>query len=375
MKGRKVIVIDDKIPFIRGILEPYADVRYLAPSDIDRTAVHDADVLIVRTRTRCNADLLDGSRCRFIGTATIGYDHIDADYCRRQGIEWLNAPGCNAASVAQYITASLLRHAARRGIDLSSQSIGIVGVGHVGRQVETHCRRLGMQVLLNDPPRAEKEGNENFVALDEIADRCDYITFHTPLTREGNHPTYHLADSAFFAGLQRRPVIINAARGGVVDEQCLLDAYRNGTVSDMIIDCWEGEPHIAAELLQKAFIATPHIAGYSADGKANATRAMVAAVATRLGVAIDLSAIVPPAPARPLITLTGEDDDTARAVWATYDPMTDSAALKSRPDTFEQLRGNYPLRREFGAYTLTPPALARRFENWGFATSPAQPSL
>ena len=169
MKGRKVIVIDDKIPFIRGILEPYADVRYLAPSDIDRTAVHDADVLIVRTRTRCNADLLDGSRCRFIGTATIGYDHIDADYCRRQGIEWLNAPGCNAASVAQYITASLLRHAARRGIDLSSQSIGIVGVGHVGRQVETHCRRLGMQVLLNDPPRAEKEGNENFVALDEIA--------------------------------------------------------------------------------------------------------------------------------------------------------------------------------------------------------------
>lgn len=369
MNGKKTIVIDDKIPFIRGILEPYANVHYLAPAEIDRAAVHDADLLIIRTRTRCNADLLDGSRCRFIGTATIGYDHIDVDYCRRNHIEWINAPGCNAASVAQYITAALLRHAEKEGVDLTTKCIGIVGVGHVGRQVETHCRRLGMQVLLNDPPRAEKEGNEHFVTLDEIARRCDYITFHTPLTREGAHPTYHLADASFFEKLHRRPVIINAARGGVIDERCLLDAYDNGTVGDLIIDCWEGEPHISIELLHKAFIGTPHIAGYSADGKANATRAMVSAAAVRLGAQIDLSAIVPPAPAAPIITLTGKSDDFARAVLTTYDPMNDCTALKNRPDTFEQLRGNYPLRREFGAYTLTPATFAHGLEAWGFSIS------
>ena len=236
MKKKETIVIDNKIPFIQGILEPYADIRYLSPQEITHDAVHDADMLIIRTRTRCNADLLEGSRCRFIGTATIGFDHIDTEYCRRHAIEWVNAPGCNAASVAQYITASLLRHAEKQAIDLRTKCIGIVGVGHVGRQVEIHCRRLGMQVLLNDPPRAEKEGKGEFVSLEEIADRCDYISFHTPLIKEGSYATYHLADQVFFDRLQRCPVILNAARGGVVDEQALLEAYRNHIVSDMIID-------------------------------------------------------------------------------------------------------------------------------------------
>ena len=203
MKEKPVIVIDDKIPFIKGVLEPYVEVRYLAPAAIDRTAVRDADMLIVRTRTRCNAVLLDGSRCRFIGTATIGYDHIDADYCRSHGIEWLNAPGCNAASVAQYITASLLRHAEKEGTDLTTKCIGIVGVGHVGRQVEAHCRRLGMHVLLNDPPRAEKEGAEGFVSLYEIARQCDYITFHTPLTRGRRTPLLPSGRRTVFSG--KRP--------------------------------------------------------------------------------------------------------------------------------------------------------------------------
>lgn len=309
MSKKETIVIDDKIPFIQGILEPYADIRYLSPQNITPDAVHDADMLIIRTRTRCNADLLEGSRCRFIGTATIGFDHIDTEYCRRHAIKWINAPGCNADSVAQYITASLLRHAEKQAVDLQTKCIGIVGVGHVGRQVEIHCRRLGMQVLLNDPPRAEKEGKGEFVSLEEIADHCDYITFHTPLIKEGSHATYHLTDQAFFDRLQRCPVILNAARGGVVDEQALLEAYRNHIVSDMIIDCWENEPDISTELLQKTFIGTPHIAGYSADGKANATRAMIAAVADRLQIKIDLSAIQPPRPGkshyRPIRDKTG----------------------------------------------------------------------
>ena len=368
MKKKETIVIDNKIPFIQGILEPYADIRYLSPQEITHDAVHDADMLIIRTRTRCNADLLEGSRCRFIGTATIGFDHIDTEYCRRHAIEWVNAPGCNAASVAQYITASLLRHAEKQAIDLRTKCIGIVGVGHVGRQVEIHCRRLGMQVLLNDPPRAEKEGKGEFVSLEEIADRCDYISFHTPLIKEGSYATYHLADQVFFDRLQRCPVILNAARGGVVDEQALLEAYRNHIVSDMVIDCWENEPDVSTELLQKTFIGTPHIAGYSADGKANATRAMITAVTDRLQIKIDLSTIQPPQPENPIIALPGTEQDFSQAVWTTYDPIKDSLALKKAPETFEQLRSCYPLRREFCAYALQPDSEARKFEAWGFAS-------
>jgi len=168
--------------------------------------------------------------------------------------------------------------------------------------------------------------------------------------------------------LQRCPVILNAARGGVVDEQALLEAYRNHIVSDMIIDCWENEPDISTELLQKTFIGTPHIAGYSADGKANATRAMITAVADRLQIKIDLSAVQPPRPKNPIIALPGTEQDFSQAVWTTYDPIKDSLALKKAPETFEQLRSCYPLRREFCAYALQPDSEARKFEAWGFAS-------
>ena len=369
MKRR--IIIDDKIPFIRGVFESYADVRYLSAPAIEPASVRDADMLIVRTRTRCDAALLDGSRCRFVGTATIGYDHIDTAYCRRQGIVWCNAPGCNAASVAQYITASLLRHAEKTGCDLRDRCIGIVGVGHVGRQVEAHCRRLGMRVLLNDPPRAEAEGATAFVSLDTIARECDYITFHTPLTRDGAYPSYHLADEEFFSSLCRRPVILNAARGEVVDNAALEAAYDAGRVSDMILDCWENEPAPSQTLLQKAFIATPHIAGYSADGKANATRMIVAAAARHLGIEIDTSTIQPPAPPVACLDMQDVAHPLAKAVWAAYDPLDDTHDLKNAPAAFESLRGHYRLRREFGAYTLThvPESEVFYLSSWGFAIS------
>ena len=363
------IVIDDKIPYIRGVFEPHAEVRYLPAAEITRDAVRDADMLLVRTRTRCDAGLLEGSRCRFVGTATIGYDHIDTAWCERRGIVWHNAPGCNASSVAQYVTASLLCHAAKTGADLREKCIGIVGAGHVGSQVEAHCRRLGMRVLLNDPPRAAAEGDSDFVGLDTIARECDYITFHTPLTREGAYPTYHLADTVFFSGLQRRPVIINAARGEVVDSDALERAYDAGRVSDMIIDCWENEPSPRLSLVHKAFIATPHIAGYSADGKANASRMIAAAAADFSGIGIDTSTIKPPAPPAPIIDIESSTSKLAQAVWATYNPMADTQALKEAPAAFESLRSHYPLRREFAAYTLSgiSEADAALFQLWGFA--------
>lgn len=356
MKRETTIIIDNKIPFIKGVLEPYAEVRYLSPAEITREQVKDADALIIRTRTHCNEALLAESRCKFIGTATIGFDHIDTDYCKKAGIEWKNAPGCNASSVGQYILASLLLHAEKNGYSLKGKNIGIVGVGHVGSIVAHHCRAIGMNVLLNDPPRADREGKECFVSLDTIAEKCDFITFHTPLNRNGIYKSFHLGDKTFFDKTKRSPVIINSSRGEVVDNQALLTAYRERKISDIIIDCWENEPDILPELLENAFIATPHIAGYSADGKSNATRTMIREISRILNVRIDTSGIVPPSPPFPEIDLSlCSGDSVTCAVIASYDPRTDTADLRSEPGQFENLRGNYELRREFGAYRILHP--------------------
>ncbi|MCH5327812.1 MAG: 4-phosphoerythronate dehydrogenase PdxB [Coprobacter sp.] len=348
------IVIDNKIPYMQGVFEPFADTAYYAPEEITAESVRDADVLLVRTRTRCDERLLRGSRVRYIGTATIGYDHIDAEWCRRNGIVWTNAPGCNASSVGQYVLSSLLSLQEHRGRNLSASVIGIVGVGHVGRIVERYCRAFGMEVLLCDPPRSRQEPDGGFVSLDTIARRCDIITFHTPLTPEGPDATWHLADRAFFARVAREPVILNAARGAVVDNRAMYAAWREGRISDMILDCWEDEPCIDAALLSDVFIGTPHIAGYSADGKANASRQMVEAVNRWLHIGADVARIVPPEPACAGIDLTAFPfDGRVRAVLSTYCPLDDTEALRRSPADFEKLRGNYGLRREFGAYTLS----------------------
>ena len=346
------IVADNKIPYLKGVFEPVADVEYLSPDLITPQAVADADVLVVRTRTHCDAALLSGSRCRFIATATIGFDHIDTEYCRAHGIGWTNAPGCNASSVAQYVLASLYIWAEKNRRTLPSCCIGVVGVGHVGSIVADYCRRIGMTVLLNDPPRAEREGGESFTPLGELAERCDILTFHTPLVSGGDHPTFHLADRHFLSGLRRKPLLINSARGEVVDNAALAVALSDGIVGDAVVDCWEHEPDAMPELLRSALIATPHIAGYSADGKANATRMAVDAVAHYLQVEVDRSGIVPASVENPVIDLQDSRNPVADAVWATYDPRNDSRRLIEAPHTFEQLRGAYGLRREFGAYRL-----------------------
>ena len=347
------IIVDNKIPYIKGILEPFADVEYYAPADINREVVCDADILIIRTRTRCNRELLEGSKVRYIGTATIGYDHIDTEWCGKNGIVWTNAPGCNASSVGQYILSSLLSLQERKDFVLEGKVIGIVGVGNVGRIVADYCRMVGMEVLLNDPPRARLEDSTCFVSLDEVAKECDIITFHTPMNKSGMDCTYHLAGADFFSRLRKRPVIINSSRGEVVDNRALYNAYQSGNVSEMILDCWENEPDVDDVLLSNVFIGTPHIAGYSADGKANATRQIVQAISRWMGISIDTSLIQPPAPVFPDIDLSlCSDNILASAVLATYDPRNDTAALRAAPGTFEKLRGEYGLRREFNAYTV-----------------------
>lgn len=343
------VIVDNKIPFIREAIERIADeVVYLPGASFTPQDVKDADALIIRTRTRCDRTLLEGSRVRFIATATIGFDHIDADYCQKAGISWSNAPGCNAASVAQYLQAALLLYQRDRKLSLKGMTLGVIGVGNVGSKVAETGRELGMNVLLNDPPRACREGNEGFVPLSRLAESCDVLTFHVPLSREGAHKTFHMADEAFFRSLKRKPLLINTSRGEVVKTDALLHALDRGEVADAIIDVWENEPDISHTLLYKAFLGTPHIAGYSADGKANATRMSLDALCRHFGIRADYR-ILPPSPEHPHI----QAEDLTDAVLQMYDPRRDSQALKDHPERFEQLRGDYPLRREKEAFHIS----------------------
>lgn len=330
------VIVDNKIPYIKGVIENLADeVVYLPGQDFTPEAVRDADALIIRTRTRCDRTLLQGSRVRFIGTATIGFDHIDTVYCREAGITWCNCPGCNAGAVEQYVRSALLLLQEEQGVDLSQSCLGIVGVGHVGSHVLSLAARLGMRVLLNDPPRASR-GERGFVDLDTIVRECDIITFHTPLVRKEPYSTYHLADGAFFHSLRKKPYIINTSRGEVIDTQAILDALNGGLISAAILDVWENEPNINLELLRKVFIGTPHIAGYSADGKANATRMVLEAYCRFFHIEPRFSITLPPRPTYNKECASGLD----------YNPHTDCEKLRAHPELFEQIRGDYPLRRE-----------------------------
>ena len=337
-----MIVIDKYIPFLAEAVQQYWPdecVRALEPSAIDAEAVRDADVLVVRTRTQVNEALLRGSKVRLVCTATIGFDHIDTAYCDAQGIAWMSCPGCNAQAVCDYIEEVLTTHHSLLTTHYSllplgngswaGLCMGIVGVGHVGSLVAQMAERLGMTVLLNDPPKGIG------VSLDTIARECDVITFHTPLTHTGNHATYHLCDASFLAQCKPNALIINAARGGVVDEQALLASGR-----EYVLDTWEDEPHIDLDVLRHARLASMHIAGYSVLGKRNATQMCLDAIARTLGYA----PIVLPT------SFSAPGDSSAGWLARLTDQMRsqlDGQLLdgsQSVASVFESLRKSYPLR-------------------------------
>ena len=351
------IIIDDKIPYIQGALEPFAEVVYLPGQKTTPEVVRDADAIITRTRTICNEALLSGSSVKIIASATIGYDHIDTDYCDHAGIKWTNAPGCNAKSVEQYIASAILVMAEKRGWDLAGKTIGVVGVGNVGSKVAKIAEILGMRVLLNDPPRARMEGGTGFVALDKILEESDLITLHVPLNQEGPDATWHMADEQLFTRMSRKPVFINSCRGEVVKTSALKQAIVSGQISGAVVDCWENEPNIDLELLGLVDLATPHIAGYSRDGKANGTEMSVQAVSRFLGLgAKNWKATNIEKPAVSEILIDGAHKSTrqilAEAILATYDIREDDARLRASVATFEKQRGDYPVRREFPAFTV-----------------------
>lgn len=350
------IVADNKIPFLRGALDGVAKVSYLPGKEITRDSVIGADALIIRTRTCCNGSLLEGTGVKFIATATIGYDHIDTDYCRSGGIEWTNAPGCNSGSVMQYIASALASITSPAGKNFSEMTLGIIGVGNVGSKVENLAHILGMKVLLNDPPRERRDGGDSFTSLDRLLEESDIVTMHVPLNVSGPDKSHHLADGNFFRRMKSGAWFINTSRGEVVNSGALLDTMNKGGLSGIVLDVWENEPDINTGLLSLAEIATPHIAGYSLDGKANGTAQSVRAISRYFSLGMDNwypESI--PSPSDDLVNASaGESFDqlVRRLFLHTYDIYADSLMLKTSPHDFEKLRDNYPPRREFSAYKI-----------------------
>jgi erythronate-4-phosphate dehydrogenase len=351
------ITADDKIPFLKGVLEPFASISYLPGNQIDRNQAMKSDVLLVRTRTKCNSELLKGTPVKYIGTSTIGFDHIDTDFCAKNNIKWTNAPGCNSSSVQQYITAALLRISAESGFELKGKTIGIIGVGNVGSKVHNLANSLGMKVFLNDPPRARKEKKKIFVSLDQLLNESDIITLHVPLNMDGQDKTFHLFDRETFGKIKKGAWLINSSRGEVAETEALKDALAEEKLSGAVIDVWEREPEIDIPLMHMAFLATPHVAGYSTDGKANGTAMIVNDFSESFG--IPLSGWYPkeiPVTPEPDLTIDcngkSYEEILRKAVFHTYNIVEDDIRLRFDPSRFEKERENYPVRREFSFYTI-----------------------
>jgi erythronate-4-phosphate dehydrogenase len=334
-----------------------------------------ADALLIRTRTKCTKELLEGTKVRFIGTATIGFDHIDTQYCEKVKIIWTNTPGCNSSSVYQYIASALFTMAEKHHFNLKDKTIGIIGVGNVGSKVEKFARNVGMNVILNDPPRARKEGDSKFMSLEKLLKESDIITIHVPLNCVGEDKTYHLIDNITIKNLINGTWLINTSRGEIADTLILKKALRSGKLTGAVIDVWENEPDIDYKLMKMTFIATPHIAGYSTDGKANGTSMVVKALSKFFN--LPLPAWYPsdlPEPVDKIISIDGRgkstEDILREAVIHTYNISEDDRMLRSSLSDFEKQRGDYPVRREFPFYKLNladcPTEVSEILKNLGF---------
>jgi len=352
------IIADINIPFLKGALEPFAEVVYLPGKDINREVLMGAKALLIRTRTRCTEDLLEGTSVRFIGTATIGFDHINTNYCEKNDIKWTNAPGCNSSSVQQYIAAALLKLASDFRFNLKDKTLGIIGVGNVGSKVEKFAKAVGMNVLLNDPPRARLDGDTNFHSLSSILHQSDIITIHVPYNVVGEDSTYHLLNELSFKKMNKGTWLFNSSRGEVIKTSSLKQALISGKLAGAVLDVWENEPDIDIELMAKTFIATPHIAGYSTDGKANGTAMIVNSLCEYFELPLKNwypDNIPPPSDPDMAIDYKGKSDEEIirEAVFHTYNISVDDINLRFSPSDFEKLRSEYPLRREFPSYRFT----------------------
>lgn len=335
------VVIDSAIPFIDQVLNPYATIIRLEGKEITALEVTHADALIIRTRTICDAKLLEGSNVKFIGSATIGYDHIDLEYCKRKGITVVTAQGCNAMAVVHYLAAVFNEI----GGDLTKKKLGVIGVGNVGSRVALLGKKLGMEIQLNDPPRAERDSAFVNRDLNKMLSECDIVTLHTPYTTTGKYPTENLANEHFFDRMRHGAIFINTSRGEVVNEDALIDAIDDLKIAHSFIDVWRGEPFINHELLKRTTIATPHIAGYSTQGKANGSAHVVRALAQYFNITELLEWY--PSGIKTDQKTDISADEILKGIKGCYDILADDKALRHTPERFEELRNQYNYREEF----------------------------
>jgi len=376
------IVADANIPFVTECFSSIGEVKFVGSRQITPDIIADADILLVRSITPVGADLLAGSKVRFVATSTIGYDHIDVDYLSRNNIGFASAPGSNANSAAEYVIAGLLEIGQRYYLDLESKSIGIVGVGNVGSRVAKKCTALGMDVYLNDPPLQRQTGEAKYLPLKELFD-CDFITLHTPLTFEGIDKTFHLADGTFFKLLKERCVFINASRGRMVESGALKAAIQTGRLRAVVLDVWENEPNIDTELLKMVDVGTPHIAGYSLDGKITGMIMIYKSVCEYFAIEpkFDVEDFLPEPAVRELRVgpnSGSEQEMLLDTVQKIYRIDQDDARLRrildkpaeNRGEFFDSLRKNYPVRREFQNTRIiaeeTNSSLAKKLKGIGF---------
>ena len=376
------IIVDENIPYGVEAFGTLGDVEQQPGREMTRESIRDAGILIIRSVTPIGEELLAGSKVKFVGTCTIGMDHIDQAYLRENKIHFASAPGSNANSVAEYVTASLLLLAQRQGIELEGKSIGIVGVGNVGTQVARKARALGMRVLLNDPPLQRETGDTNYLPIEDLLG-ADVLTFHVPLTNLGQDRTYHLANRMFIARMKHKGILINSARGSVVESPAVLEAINDGHMAEVVLDVWENEPDIDAELLSKVSIGTPHIAGYSFDGKVGGTLMVYRALCDLLGEPADWHPDdILPEPEHAVLEIDAsgreEEEILREAVLTVYNIERDDADLckmldlpaEERGAYFDGLRRDYPERREFPNACIrlqnAPPKLAKKLSYLGF---------
>lgn len=351
-----LIVADENIPYAKDVFSQLGEVRCLGGRAMQNAELLEADALMVRSVTRVNQELLEDTKVKFVATATIGIDHIDRNYLNSRGIGFASAAGCNATSVAEYIITALSL-LSKRGIDTSPPKVmGIIGVGNVGSRLETRARILGYDILLCDPPRARREGADKFVELDELLARADIISVHVPLERGGEDPTHHLINESFIAKSKRGVVLLNSSRGAVGDTKALKNALADKHLGALVLDVWENEPKIDIELARGVNIATPHIAGYSFDGKVAGTRMIFEATVNHFGLAHTWPSELPPDDGLYLEVLDTHTRDDI--ILNTYDIARDDRALRTSLDTtepaksFDLLRKEYPRRREFSNWQL-----------------------
>ncbi|MBN1294554.1 MAG: 4-phosphoerythronate dehydrogenase [Candidatus Latescibacteria bacterium] len=341
------IIADENIPYAYDAFSNIGEVTLVSGRNIP--SLKNVDALVVRSITKVNSQLLDGSSVKFVGTSTIGFDHIDREYLESNNIGFASAPGSNSNSVSEYVVAALLVYAERYGITLEGSSIGVIGVGNVGSKVVKKCEALGMTVLKNDPPLKDQTQDPSFLSLEDVL-KADFVTLHVPLTKTGKYSTYHMVNDNFIASMDG--VLINSSRGSVVDEKPLIKALGKN-IKTAILDVWENEPNINHNLAIQ-IDGTPHIAGYSFDGKVNGTQMMYDSICSHFGIKPEWDAkdVVP---AGTKITCTGNsDEDVLRdAIFQVYDIRKDYETFQKYMAEFDRLRKEYPIRREFPATEVT----------------------